>query len=252
LPTVRAMGTSRRSFLRQLLAAAATATTPSIAQLLSAAFPPERHPLGRFRILLSQYPALGEVTGSVKVPIPGATGEVPPRLIVTRVAEDRFAAVDDICPHAGCPVSTYQSSLQALPCPCHGSLFSPTGQVLRGPARSPLRSFQTFYEQGSDVLEVEIPGYVSVPEIPTPLTATLTPNPATEWLEITGTAPEATVVRFSITTLQGQTVVQWQQWVPAGRFYIRYPLRGFASGTYWLRLEDSAGGGFVHAFQVLH
>lgn len=244
------MGTSRRKFLQQLLAAAAaTATTPSLAQLLSIPTP-ERRPLGRLRILLSQYPALQQVYGSVKVTVPGVTGEVPPRLILTRVAEDRFAAVDDICPHAGCLVSPYQSTLGALPCPCHGSLFRPTGEVLRGPANRPLRSFQTFYERGSDVLEIEIPGYVSVPEAPETLSVTLSPNPATEWVEIVGTIPEAAILRFSILTLGGQIVLQWQQWTPAGRFHIRYPLHGFASGAYWLRLESSEGV-LTRAFQVL-
>ncbi len=246
------MGTSRRSFLRSLLAAAtATAVAPSASRFLSVLAEDERRPLGRFRIALSQYPALQELYGSVKVSVPDAVGSVPPRLIITRVAADRFAAVDDICPHAGCPVSIYQSALGGLPCTCHDSLFSPTGEVLRGPATRSLKSFQTFYEPGSDVLEIELPGYVSVPSSPTVSTFTLAPTPATDYLIISGALPEAAIVRCSIFTLHGQLLLQWQQQVPAGVFHCRYPLSGFASGTYWLRVETASGQAFTFAFQVL-
>jgi nitrite reductase/ring-hydroxylating ferredoxin subunit len=202
-------------------------------------------------VSLSDYPALQTVNGSVKISIPDATGTIPPRLIVTRIAADAFAAVDDICPHAGCLVNTYQATLGGLPCPCHGSLFRPTGEVLRGPATRPLRSFQTFYEPGSTVVEIEIPGYTSVPSSPHADSFSLSPNPATDAVNIHGFLSQAEVLRFRILTLTGQYLVEWQQPVSAGQLHIRYPLTGIAAGMYWLEIHGATTGTHRIPFTVL-
>ncbi|MDW8012312.1 MAG: Rieske 2Fe-2S domain-containing protein [Bacteroidota bacterium] len=247
------MKNSRRDFLRRLaaLTAAAAAGVPATARLLPELLGPDRRPCGRLRIRLSDYPALQSVNGSVKVNVPDATGAVPERLIITRTATDTFAAVDDICTHAGCLVNVYQASLRALPCPCHGSLFHPTGEVIRGPATRPLRSFQTFYEAGSDFVEVEIPGYTSVPEPSTAFELTVAPNPATEFITVSGTLRESAVLSFRILSTRGQTVVEWQQWLPAGPFSLRYPLNGFAPGTYWLHVSGRSVPSVVQPFSVI-
>jgi glycine/D-amino acid oxidase-like deaminating enzyme/Rieske Fe-S protein len=46
------------------------------------------------------------------------------------------------CPHAGCLVS-WNSYEQCWDCPCHGSHFSPDGEVLNGPAMSPLAAVKS-------------------------------------------------------------------------------------------------------------
>jgi len=48
-----------------------------------------------------------------------------------------YLALDQTCRHLGCPVAWTASSDQFL-CPCHGSVYNKTGQVVSGPA--PARS----------------------------------------------------------------------------------------------------------------
>ena len=43
-----------------------------------------------------------------------------------------------ICPHAGCPVG-WQNGQNEYVCPCHGSVFSRDGSVVKGPAKQPLQ-----------------------------------------------------------------------------------------------------------------
>jgi Rieske Fe-S protein len=58
------------------------------------------------------------------------------RVLVTRGTAGSVAAFDAECPHQGC---TVRATDEGLGCPCHGSQFDPaTGDVLRGPATSPL------------------------------------------------------------------------------------------------------------------
>jgi thiosulfate dehydrogenase [quinone] large subunit len=50
----------------------------------------------------------------------------------------KIIALDAVCTHAGCTVQ-YVDQYKALLCPCHGAAFdAANGQVLQGPARSPL------------------------------------------------------------------------------------------------------------------
>jgi thiosulfate dehydrogenase [quinone] large subunit len=60
---------------------------------------------------------------------------------LVHVNGNQFAAFSRTCTHAGCQVNANGNGSE-FDCPCHGSRFaSGTGQVLGGPAPSPLRSF---------------------------------------------------------------------------------------------------------------
>ena len=51
-------------------------------------------------------------------------------------------ALSTICTHAGCDISYNGSiSTSGLFCGCHGSQFSPNGDPISGPARSPLTHY---------------------------------------------------------------------------------------------------------------
>lgn len=51
-----------------------------------------------------------------------------------------YVALDNTCTHQGCSIG-YSSANNNFPCPCHGSVFSPTGSVVNGPATVALKSY---------------------------------------------------------------------------------------------------------------
>lgn len=62
-------------------------------------------------------------------------------VIIARDNSGNFIALYDVCPHAGCTVQFDGSS--KFPCPCHGSLFDNSGNVINGPATTGLKKYNT-------------------------------------------------------------------------------------------------------------
>lgn len=58
-------------------------------------------------------------------------------IYVTREAAAAYTAVSAVCTHQGCLIAWEQGQQQYV-CPCHGSAFSHSGQVVKGPAKRPL------------------------------------------------------------------------------------------------------------------
>ena len=54
-----------------------------------------------------------------------------------RDEDGRLHAVSPVCTHLGCQLN-WNSGDRSWDCPCHGSRFSPKGEILHGPAVSPL------------------------------------------------------------------------------------------------------------------
>jgi Rieske Fe-S protein len=63
------------------------------------------------------------------------------KLAVYRDAQGAVHAHSAVCPHAGCIVH-WNPTEKTWDCPCHGSRFDPQGQVVNGPANSPLPPVQ--------------------------------------------------------------------------------------------------------------
>jgi cytochrome b6-f complex iron-sulfur subunit len=64
---------------------------------------------------------------------------------------DSFVALSSRCTHQGCTIS-YSSSNNNFPCGCHGSVFSPTGSVVVGPASVPVKRYNV--SRTGDILTI--------------------------------------------------------------------------------------------------
>ena len=72
---------------------------------------------------------------------------------VSRVG-DAFYAFEDRCTHMGCSLARGDLEGAIVTCACHGSQFDVTsGNVIRGPARRPVRSRAVQVEGGALLAE---------------------------------------------------------------------------------------------------
>ena len=63
--------------------------------------------------------------------------------LVVRTAQDTFNAMTAICTHEQCTITGFGN--QTFTCPCHGSQYSTTGSVVKGPASRSLQRFTTAF-----------------------------------------------------------------------------------------------------------
>ena len=66
--------------------------------------------------------------------------------LVARTSASAFTAVEAVCTHEGCTVTGTDGSTYV--CPCHGSRYSRSGQVVLGPATASLRQHATTFADG--------------------------------------------------------------------------------------------------------
>ena len=103
----------------------------------------------------SNVPSLSTITGSVSggtvtVTVDGASPLASVgsaallrvsagAFLVSRTAQDTFVVLTAICTHEQCEVTGFQN--QRYVCPCHGSEYTTSGSVTKGPAPLGLRQF---------------------------------------------------------------------------------------------------------------
>lgn len=63
------------------------------------------------------------------------------------------------CSHLGCSVN-FNADAKRFECPCHGSVFAINGDVLHGPAASPLSHLT--WSQGQDATQILVDGYTGI------------------------------------------------------------------------------------------
>ena len=79
--------------------------------------------------------ALADVGGAVLVE------SIAGVFLVARTSASAFSAVDAVCSHQSCTITGTDGDIYV--CPCHGSRYNRSGQVVRGPAMASLRRFST-------------------------------------------------------------------------------------------------------------
>jgi cytochrome b6-f complex iron-sulfur subunit len=72
--------------------------------------------------------------------------------LVARTAQNTFTALTAVCTHEACTVSNYQN--QVYECPCHGSEYTTSGTVVRGPAQRSLTTFATTFANNVLIISV--------------------------------------------------------------------------------------------------
>ena len=81
------------------------------------------------------------------------------RLIVFRDKQGYFYALSAVCTHLGCIVEWKETGIPGHPegviaCPCHGSVFNKTGDVIRGPAPRSLDRFKMYLEDDRVIVDM--------------------------------------------------------------------------------------------------
>jgi cytochrome b6-f complex iron-sulfur subunit len=66
--------------------------------------------------------------------------------LLSRTSASAFAAIEGVCTHEGCTITGADGATYV--CPCHGSRYNRSGQVLAGPAKASLRQFATTFSDG--------------------------------------------------------------------------------------------------------
>lgn len=97
-------------------------------------------------LLVAQNPALSRSNGMVLAS--------QRSVLVLRTGGNQFQALSSVCTHQACTVSEFDGS--RLTCPCHGSQFSTSGAVTKGPATAALRSFPTTFDSATGTISVNL------------------------------------------------------------------------------------------------
>ena len=97
---------------------------------------------GPITITISQFPGLATV---------GRIVDIGHERAVVRTSDTTFLGLSRICTHEQCDCDIVNNLFD---CPCHGSLFSNSGTVLRGPANEALRKLDTTFDQAAGTLTI--------------------------------------------------------------------------------------------------
>lgn len=127
----------RREFVESLSLGCATLALGGCASQVTHAVTPVE---GVVRLRMADLPQLAKPGGSIRIQAAGR----PESIYVLRGDDENGLAVvtalSPICTHRGCTVETQGA---VLICPCHGSTYTRSGSVLRGPADRPLPAYKT-------------------------------------------------------------------------------------------------------------
>jgi cytochrome b6-f complex iron-sulfur subunit len=95
---------------------------------------------GRVSVTIDASSPLANVGGAALI---RASGNA---YLASRTGQDTFSVLTAVCTHEGCTVEGFQNSQYV--CPCHGSVFSTSGGVVKGPATRSLTAFAATFTGG--------------------------------------------------------------------------------------------------------
>jgi len=129
-------------------------------ELLAYCDPPAGAKDGVFKVRVSDYPALSQDFGSVRLGLnPVGFDNRPDGMfhpfLVNRDDFGNFYVLDCECRHQGCSVPTFDSAELGMRCPCHQSLYGIDGEVLEGPTTKALHHYP--FELDGDIMTIQIP-----------------------------------------------------------------------------------------------
>lgn len=157
-------GTTRRKFIKFVTFGTATSLISGKLwqrEVLAYCDPIPGQPEGVFKVRVSDYPALLQSWGSVRIGVNPVTGGDPYPdgdfypILINRDDAGKFYVLDCECRHQSCVVPPFNLADGGIHCQCHGSLYWIDGSVLNGPAASPLGAYQ-FEFDGNDTLTIHI------------------------------------------------------------------------------------------------
>jgi len=124
-------GPDRREFV-QITAGAILAT--GLGACASLQTVPVQSRSGVIRLVVHDYPQLERAGGFLRIQPPA----LEHHLVVLSQEGGGYAVVSPVCTHRGCTVDV---AGDRLACPCHGSEYDRSGQVVRGPAERSLERY---------------------------------------------------------------------------------------------------------------
>lgn len=110
---------------------------------------------------LEDTPELKEIGGMYNLEIE----DIDKNLLIGRIGEEEFIAVDIKCTHKGCKVSLKMhedpekpkdDEIPFLGCPCHGSTYDLNGTVTGGPSKKPLMKYETSFKDGEVLVKIPL------------------------------------------------------------------------------------------------
>ena len=156
-------GLSRRGFIKHFVVGTAFSTILGrqwFATVL-ADCAPSTSTSGVLRVKLSDFPALQNEDGSVRLALNPFTANGPQGafypVLVNRGSGNQFFALSGRCTHEGCVVPPFDASFGSSICPCHESQFRIDGTVIPGSRAGTSLQRYTINFDGVDLLCIEIP-----------------------------------------------------------------------------------------------
>ena len=150
---------TRRDFVKIVWFGAAASSVLGKSWMATAVAAPSAATAGGTGVLhlsVSDFPALQNANGSVRLSVTSNQGVLYP-LLVNRGTGNQFFTVSTRCTHQGCVVPTFSTAAGAIVCPCHGSRYSIDGTVIGGPATASLTRYTNTFD-GANSLRVQLPG----------------------------------------------------------------------------------------------